>query len=473
MWRIWNSFPRVFRQQLHGPRASAGVYVEEEKAESDIEKYAEIHKSCVITCPSQHVFRKLAQCFQKSQEVDPQKEAGERARADHDQQDWWQHYADSFWFRLFSRYRTFEAVTWGTAAILGLQLSRKPNLKQYIDLFGDRDQRQQCRGLLLRMAFAMAPDCGSLTATKAIVQQHDEQPTNASYVREKTENVSTHQNKPFEEQSLDDIMQEFQGMCQEYAAVGSSISGIYAADQGNMTSAIEHLKLASSLGHAPAYFNLGLCFEMGCGVSKDMEKAAECYRMAAEAGHTQSVFNLALMTLKGEGGMEEDRQKGVQLLTQAAQQGLAQAQTYLGVYYTEDDDDQQDFTKAVSYFKAAADQNDAEGQYLLGICYENGWGTENDEAAAGKMYSAAAKSGHDGALYNLAAFHEYGLGGLMQDMDLATELYQRAAAEGNASAQQRLQQINSQTTLSQKTPAEELKTERALTTQIIFTPVQF
>lgn len=61
-------------------------------------------------------------------------------------------------------------------------------------------------------------------------------------------------------------------MCQEYAAVGSSISGIYAADQGNMTSAIEHLKLASSLGHAPAYFNLGLCFEMGCGVSKDMEK---------------------------------------------------------------------------------------------------------------------------------------------------------------------------------------------------------
>lgn len=60
--KIW-TFVSVFRQQLHGPRASAGVYVEEEKAESDIEKYAEIHKSCVITCPSQHVFRKLAQWF--------------------------------------------------------------------------------------------------------------------------------------------------------------------------------------------------------------------------------------------------------------------------------------------------------------------------------------------------------------------------------------------------------------------------
>lgn len=58
-------------------------------------------------------------------------------------------------------------------------------------------------------------------------------------------------------------------------------------------------------------------------------QAAECYRMAAEAGHTQSVFNLALMTLKGEGGMEEDRQKGVQLLTQAAQQGLAQVTSNL------------------------------------------------------------------------------------------------------------------------------------------------
>ena len=34
-----------------------------------------------------------------------------------------------------------------------------------------------------------------------------------------------------------------------------------------------------------------------------------------------------------------------------------QAQTYLGVYYTEDDDNQMDFQQAASFFRAAASQN--------------------------------------------------------------------------------------------------------------------
>lgn len=34
-----------------------------------------------------------------------------------------------------------------------------------------------------------------------------------------------------------------------------------------------------------------------------------------------------------------------------------QAQTYLGVYYTEDDNNQLDFQQAASFFRAAASQN--------------------------------------------------------------------------------------------------------------------
>lgn len=67
-------------------------------------------------------------------------------------------------------------------------------------------------------------------------------------------------------------MHEFEDLCRQYAAMGNSIKGVHAAEQGNMSTAIRHLQLASQLGHAPAYFNLGLCYEMGYGVEKDSKQ---------------------------------------------------------------------------------------------------------------------------------------------------------------------------------------------------------
>lgn len=53
-------------------------------------------------------------------------------------------------------------------------------------------------------------------------------------------------------------------------------------------------------------------------------QAAAYYRMAADVGHAQAIFNLGLMTLRGEGGLVKDSVKAIQLLTRAAQRGLAQ-----------------------------------------------------------------------------------------------------------------------------------------------------
>ena len=53
-------------------------------------------------------------------------------------------------------------------------------------------------------------------------------------------------------------------------------------------------------------------------------QAASYYRMAADVGHAQAIFNLGLMTLRGEGGLVKDSEKAIELLTRAAQRGLAQ-----------------------------------------------------------------------------------------------------------------------------------------------------
>nr|KAG5711563.1 hypothetical protein BaRGS_016745 [Batillaria attramentaria] len=244
----------------------------------------------------------------------------------------------------------------------------------------------------------MPPDFG-VSSARSILQKTDTD-VSSSKDKKKKKAARREEAKPAEfedEKSLEDVMQDFQASCRQYTAIGSSVSGIYAAEEGHLTDAVKHLQLSSQLGHAPSYFNLALCYQMGYGVEKDLN---------------QAVFNLALMTMNGEGGITKDKERAMELLNTAAMQGLAQAQTYLGVYYTEVEDDQQDFEQAASFFQAAADQDDAEGQYFLGICYENGWGVESSDEEAAKLYAAAAESGHDGALYNLAAFHEHGLGGI-------------------------------------------------------------
>ncbi|KAK7503848.1 hypothetical protein BaRGS_00004971 [Batillaria attramentaria] len=447
MWRIWNSIPRVVRQHFHGPRASAGVYVEEERAELDTDRFTCSNHGSSCSVRSEDSDRH-ALCVCPEQKCGSSEEEGERRRADNEQQGWG--HRPDFWSFFFGRHRALEAVTWGAAVVLGLQLSRQNHLQQYLELLKNREKQQQWRWLVLRVAFAMPPDFG-VSSARSILQKTDTD-VSSSKDKKKKKAARREEAKPAEfedEKSLEDVMQDFQASCRQYTAIGSSVSGIYAAEEGHLTDAVKHLQLSSQLGHAPSYFNLALCYQMGYGVEKDLNQAATYYRMAADVGHAQAVFNLALMTMNGEGGITKDKERAMELLNTAAMQGLAQAQTYLGVYYTEVEDDQQDFEQAASFFQAAADQDDAEGQYLLGICYENGWGVESSDEEAAKLYAAAAESGHDGALYNLAAFHEHGLGGLKQDKKLAMDLYQQSAKSGNQSAEFRLQETDAHKAVSE------------------------
>lgn len=465
--------------------------MEEEKAEHEAEKLTQndsahehlgttqeqhgfaFKHSEVFGCRKRHQRRQYT-CRFRSHCKEGVQDKGPAPEACHERQDQWKgHCHRQFWSRwhgqsdgapdhgshqrwkrrchgqfrshLWSQQRSLDAVTWTAAMVFGLQLSRKPQLQTFFEAWKDPDKRQQWWSLLLRVAFSMPPDT-ALTASRSIIQgplpqQRDAEAKSAENTKKYEQNVpETVVSDSEDTKTLSDVMREFESSCQSYAAVASSVSGVLAAEQGQLMAAVEHLQLASRLGHAPAYFNLAMCYETGLGVAKDQKQAAFYYQLAAEAGHAQSIFNLALMTLRGEGGLSKDRVKAIQLLNKAAKQGLAQAQTYLGVYYTEDDDNQQDFEQAASFFKAAASQEDAEAQYFLGICYENGWGVESSDEEAARLYSTAAELGHDGALYNLAAFHEYGLGGIACDEAEAMGLYRRAAERGNESAKFRLEE---------------------------------
>jgi TPR repeat protein len=63
--------------------------------------------------------------------------------------------------------------------------------------------------------------------------------------------------------------------------------------QGHYPQAIYWYRLAAKKGNAHAQFNLGLLYELGRGLPKDLEKAQDCYKLAAAQGHWDAQYKLA------------------------------------------------------------------------------------------------------------------------------------------------------------------------------------
>jgi TPR repeat protein len=82
-----------------------------------------------------------------------------------------------------------------------------------------------------------------------------------------------------------------------------------------------------------------------------------------------------------------------------------------------------------------ADQGDAQAQYNLGVFYENGQGVPPNDAEAVKWYHKAAEQGYGDARYNLGAMFLKGLG-VPQNYVQAHMWFNLAAMAGDQGAAQ-------------------------------------
>ncbi|OTQ73030.1 MULTISPECIES: tetratricopeptide repeat protein [unclassified Gilliamella] len=95
----------------------------------------------------------------------------------------------------------------------------------------------------------------------------------------------------------------------------------------------------------------------GNGVKKNKFKARQYYEIAAKGGDPCAKYNLAIMYFNGEGGLTKDLAKGIKLEIEAANQGVALAQYYLGMSYYEGTYFEQNHNYARELFEFAAAQN--------------------------------------------------------------------------------------------------------------------
>lgn len=85
---------------------------------------------------------------------------------------------------------------------------------------------------------------------------------------------------------------------------------------------------AADQGNADAQVNLGLLYEKGKGVPKDLRKAAELSQRAADQGSAYAQFDLGVLYEKGE-MWPKDLGKAREFYQKAADQGYRPAITKL------------------------------------------------------------------------------------------------------------------------------------------------
>lgn len=125
--------------------------------------------------------------------------------------------------------------------------------------------------------------------------------------------------------------------------------------------------------------------------------------------------------------------EAIMLYSQAAEEGLAEAQYRLGIFYLAGKAVPRNAVKATDWLEKAALQDHAEAMHTLGVIYQYGLDVSPDLAKARSCYERAAELGLRQSQVNLAQMYEHGWG-VERLPDKAREMLEAAADEGDAYA---------------------------------------
>jgi TPR repeat protein len=177
----------------------------------------------------------------------------------------------------------------------------------------------------------------------------------------------------------------------------------------------------------------------GQGVQQDYAQAVAWSRKAADQGLALAQTNLGIMYEKGQ-GVPQDYAQALVWYRKAGDQGYAAAQFGLGTMYQSGEGSPQDYAQAMAWYRKAADQGYGAAQSNLGIMYERGEGVPQNYTQAVEWYRKAADHGNAVAQNNLGIMYEEGQG-VPQDHTQAAEWYRKAADQGSTSAKENLARL--------------------------------
>ncbi|PMH31578.1 hypothetical protein BCU70_06710 [Vibrio sp. 10N.286.49.C2] len=123
-----------------------------------------------------------------------------------------------------------------------------------------------------------------------------------------------------------------------------------------MANSIPSLEKQAQLNNADAQYQLGLAFETGQGVQKDLTKASYWYQLASNNGHLGATYNYAQALEYGR-GVKRNPSRAVLLYTKLAIQGDQSTYGKLAELYSNADVDIPATDQAVLWYSFAAGQS--------------------------------------------------------------------------------------------------------------------
>jgi TPR repeat protein len=207
--------------------------------------------------------------------------------------------------------------------------------------------------------------------------------------------------------------------------------------------AFELYSLAALQNYSIAQYNLGLCYENGCGVIINPEKAIELYHLSASQGNVAAQYHLAAIYESGQfcslSSLSSNQfpllnlNLAYEYYSLAAKGGCALAQYNLGICYEYGLNKvlDKDYEIASDWYSRSAQQGHPPSQYALGQCYEYGKGVDKDLSCAVKWYLQAAANGHLGGQFRCGWSYQFGQG-VSQDLNEAMRFYEMIADTNNS-----------------------------------------
>jgi uncharacterized protein len=165
-------------------------------------------------------------------------------------------------------------------------------------------------------------------------------------------------------------------------------------------------------------------------------EALKALRARAEQGVAEAQLYLGVLYYNGDAGVAKDYREAARWYRKAADQNNAEAQFNLGLMYDLGQAVSQDYSEAARWYRKAADQGNADAETNLATKYGDGQGVPQSYAESARWFRKAAEQGDADAQYNLGFMYDHGQRlGFTQDYSEAANWYRKAADQGSALAQ--------------------------------------
>lgn len=146
--------------------------------------------------------------------------------------------------------------------------------------------------------------------------------------------------------------------------------------------AVRWMRLAADQNDPKAQTMLGAAYTRGLGVPRDDAIAHNWYLLASMQGYADANYMLGMRYLRGTEGTPQNVPRGLELVLDAAEQGVPDAMVNLGIFYLKGEHVERDIATGVDYIKVASRLGNAPSFALLGVLYESGLGVPQSNKKA-------------------------------------------------------------------------------------------